>query len=147
MHLGFWWALYFQRQIHRHTLCGYHTLCNSRLAANESVTLLVLPTGGSFTEEAIHIAQALFDAAPHGASWQEKQLEDVCTSEAAIRALSALPLSRNSKLLDAEEAEHAARMLRLMGCLAEVCSAPASALVEAAGVDEQCAALLVDLFS
>ena len=113
----------------------------------DNFTLCLMPMGADFATHAMETAHAFFQGLANYPAWRSAQTDLVCSSKAAARILSALPLgddhvgsatSSSSEIL--EDSLHRARMLRMeLGSLAALSRATAAQLQAAARISTEAA--------
>jgi hypothetical protein len=103
----------------------------------------------------MNLARAYFEGLENYPAWRSAQSDLVCSSKAAARILSALPLgddyvgpsSTSNTTQSLEESLHRGRMLRMeLGSLAALSRASAAQLQAAAGISAQAAENLQKFF-
>jgi hypothetical protein len=100
--------------------------------------------GVGFAAHALQLAQAVAGAAGAAGAWRAAQAARVQSFEAAVRPLTALPLSSAG---DPEEAVHVAIMLRMLGSIARVSACGAAEIAACARLPPADAAALAAFFA
>jgi hypothetical protein len=110
--------------------------------------------GANYATYAMQLARAFFQGLANYPAWRSAQTDLMCSSKAAARILSALPLGDDhvgpgvtSPDQALEESLHRGRMLRMeLGSLADLSRASAEQLSAAAGISVQTAEKLQKFF-
>ena len=114
-----------------------------------------MPSGTSFTSQALSHARAFFQGSASLPAWFQAQTDLLTSSEAAARILSTLPvyyhgkstIDDDAKNSAAEEALHRGRMLKMeFGSLSAISKATPNQLEAAAGLDYETAMALQTFF-
>lgn len=113
-----------------------------------NTSLVTMPMGASFTEQALAHALALFEASQAGEAWHERQSSKVSSAEAVARALAAIPaLGVGANEESNDDAMHRGRMLHMLGPIVHLSTLSARELMAGVGLSTGQAAELANFFA